>query len=359
MRIVFSAGGTGGHLYPALALAEYIKSQDKQAQILFIGSIYRIEATKVKEYGFDFYGLNIHTPSGSLIKKINGYKDVFFNINTCKKILNKFKPDVVIGFGGYASYAVLKASSALNIPYYLHEQNSIIGKANHQLLNKAQALICAYPLDLNTKTPIYNYGNPVSYHVRKSNFANLNDYGLSNELPTILVVMGSQGSMLMDEVIHKMITNLKPSNYQLIYISGHNYYEQYQNLKFDDKVRVIAYEDNLPSLIKSCSLIISRAGASAITEIISANKPSILIPSEHVANDHQNKNAQLLLKNECVEVIKEAELDEKMLESRIDYLINNSQILDKMALNTKKLNFDDSALLIYQLLKKEAGEDNE
>lgn len=353
MRIVFSAGGTGGHLYPALALAQYIALQNKDAGILFIGSNYRIEATKVAESGFAFAGLDIHTPSGSLLKKLNGYKDVLINIGTCKKILKAFKPDVIIGFGGYTSYSVLKAGAALNIPYYLHEQNSIIGKANRQLLKNAKGLIMAYPLTLKTTVPCYAYGNPVSYQVRKSVAANLNDYGLSNELKTVLIVMGSQGSMVIDDVIYALLTTLKPKNYQVIYITGPNYYQRYQKLSLAAKIRVLEYEDELPALLKACSLIVSRAGASAITEIISANKPSILIPSEHVANDHQNKNAALLLKQSCTKVIKEAELNEKMLTKNIETLINNVKLLEKMALNTKKLNFDDSAMLIYQLLKKE------
>ncbi|MDR3214953.1 MAG: UDP-N-acetylglucosamine--N-acetylmuramyl-(pentapeptide) pyrophosphoryl-undecaprenol N-acetylglucosamine transferase [Bacilli bacterium] len=358
MNIIFSAGGTGGHLYPALALASYIKSQDSSSQILFIGSNYRIEATKVSEYGFMFKGLNIKTPSGSLLKKVIGYKDVLLKIKECQKIIKEFKPDVVIGFGGYTSYSVLKASERLKIPYYLHEQNSIIGKANLTLLNKAQGLICAYPLELKTNTPLHLLGNPTSYQIKKSSIANLNDYGLSNDLPTLLIMMGSQGSMIVDEFIYDMIVHYD-DNYQLIYVCGNNYYDRYHKLKLNDKVKVIAYENNMPSLIKACTLIVSRAGASALSEIISANKPALLIPSIHVTNNHQYHNASLLVKNECALIINEAELSRNLLSTKINELLNDHDLLVKMIENTKKFNYDDSAMLIYQLLKNEIGDNIE
>lgn len=356
MKIIFSAGGTGGHLYPALALASYLKKQTN-AQILFVGSSNRIEAIKVPEYGYDFIGLDIKTPSGSFVNKAKGYFDVFANIKKCEKIIKDFKPDIVIGFGGYTSYSMTKAALNLKVPAVLHEQNSVIGKSNHALAKNVDALISAYDLTGQYKGKnLYCLGNPTAYQVMLMPEANLNDYGLSNNKKTILIFMGSQGSMIIDKVISKMLDNVVYDDYQFIYLSGESYYENYKDKNYPDNIKVLAYDNQLVSLIKKADLIVSRAGASALTEIISANKPSILIPSIHVTNNHQEKNAQHLEKAECALIINEEKLNEEVLLKNITNLIEDNETLLAMAENTKKFNYNDSALEISNLISKIIGD---
>ena len=356
MKIIFSAGGTGGHLYPALALADYI-CKHSDSSVLFVGSSHRIEATKVPEYGYDFIGLDLKTPSGSIVNKVKGYVDVFRNIKKCEKIIDDFKPDIVIGFGGYTSHSTLKAALNKNVPTILHEQNSIIGKSNHVLAGKVNALISSYDLqDQVSKENVYNLGNPTSYHVMQSESANLNDYGLSNDKPTILVVMGSQGSQTIDNIMFDILKEIVDIEYQIIYISGIDYFERYQDLEFASNIKVIDYENKLTSLIKACDLIISRAGASALTEIISANKPSILIPSIHVTNNHQYHNAMSLVEAKCAVLCEEnAELKENLIKE-MNNLINDDNKLMEMEKRTKVFNYNDSAMNIYALIKKIVGE---
>lgn len=356
MRIIFSAGGTGGHLYPALALADYI-CKHSDSSVLFVGSSHRIEATKVPEHGYDFIGLDLKTPSGNVVNKVKGYVDVFRNIKKCEKIIDEFKPDIVIGFGGYTSYSTLRAALNKKIPTVLHEQNSIIGKSNHVLASKVDALISSYDLqDLVSKENVYNLGNPTSYHVMQSEIANLNDYGLSNDVSTILVVMGSQGSQTIDNIMFDILNDLHDIDYQLIYISGVDYFERYMDMEFDKNIKVLDYENKLTSLIKACDLIVSRAGASALTEIISANKPSILIPSIHVTNNHQYHNAMSLVCAKCAILCEENnDLKDNLLKDMNELIKDEEKLLD-MEKRTKVFNYNDSAMNIHALIKKIVGE---
>ncbi|MEG0686075.1 MAG: UDP-N-acetylglucosamine--N-acetylmuramyl-(pentapeptide) pyrophosphoryl-undecaprenol N-acetylglucosamine transferase [Erysipelotrichales bacterium] len=358
MRILFSAGGTGGHLYPALALADYINDVDS-CEVLFVGSKYRIEATKVEQHGYDFIGLDIKTPSGNILRKTKGYVDVFTNIKKCEKIIDDFKPDIVIGFGGYTSYSIMKAAINKNIPTLLHEQNSKMGKSNHVLAKKVDAIISAYDItDQLSGVKVYQLGNPSSYQVQKVNKANLEDYGLSNEKKTVLVVMGSQGSQTVDEVMYSILKSLENIDFQLIYVSGENYYDRYKEEKFNSNIKVIGYENKLVSLIKSCDLIVSRSGASALSEIASSYKPAILVPSIHVTNNHQVLNSVALEKAEAIKVCHEDENLERELKTTILELIDNEKELETMSNNIKAFAYNDSAKDIYALINKIVGEKN-
>lgn len=358
MRIIFSAGGTGGHLYPALALADYI-SEHSKSEILFVGSLNRIEAEKVPLSGYDFIGLDMSIPSGSLVKKLKGYKSVFSNVKKCQKIINDFKPDIVIGFGGYTSYSIIKAAQNLNIPTLLHEQNSIIGKSNRVLSKKVDGLISAYDLSKQfDDEKVYILGNPTSYSISKAKKADLKYYGLDEKLKTILIVMGSQGSKTIDYVVSELLDSFSYDGYQIIYISGPDYYENYENNSYDKKIKILPYENNMASLIKACDLIVSRAGASAITEIVSAHKPSILIPSIHVTNNHQYHNAVALEKSKCCAIVEENDDLKNNLLSKIESLINDDKMMEKMINNTKLFDYSDSAMNIYNLMKKVVEEHN-
>lgn len=359
MRIIFSAGGTGGHLYPALSLADYISEQSENV-ILFVGSSSRIEAEKVPLKGYDFIGLDVSVPSGSLKNKIEGYYSVFKNIDKCLKIIDDFKPDIVIGFGGYTSYSMLKAAQKRKIPTLIHEQNSIIGKSNRVLIKKVDGLISAYDLRNQVgEEKVYQLGNPTSYSVNKSSVSDLSTYGLDNNLKTVLIVMGSQGSQTIDDVVADLIDDFSYEGYQIIYICGPDYYERYENFVSDKPIKIIAYENKLVSLINACDLVVSRAGASAITEIVCANKPSILIPSIHVTNNHQYHNALSLVKADCSIIVEENMHLKENLFKEIENLIKDEAKLKEMIAKTKLIDYSDSAMNIYSLMKKVVDQHNE
>ncbi|WP_423364511.1 undecaprenyldiphospho-muramoylpentapeptide beta-N-acetylglucosaminyltransferase [Mycoplasma sp. P36-A1] len=354
MRVIFSAGGTGGHLYPALALADYIKQQNKDNEVLFIGSKYRIEATKVAEHGYNFIGLDIITPSGSIFKKIKGYSQVFLKVNQCKQIIKEFKPDIVIGFGGYTSYSAIKAAIDLNIPTMLHEQNSVVGKSNKTLAKKVDCFITAYP-DIQNQTHTNNVielGNPTSYQVTMTPKTELASLGLQNNLKTILIVMGSQGSMTIDNAMQKYLKNIKNSNFQIIYVSGKDYYKNHENNKYNSNIKVLPYIDGLVSVIKACDIIVSRAGASALTEILSAHKPAILIPSKYVTNNHQYHNAKAIIDKKAALMIEETDNLETDLSNSIDLLLNDNKLYESIIKNTSDFNLENSAENIYKLMLK-------
>lgn len=356
MRVIFSAGGTGGHLYPALALADYIMQQDSKNAVLFVGSLYRLEATKVKEYGYDFIGLDIKTPTGNIFNKVVGYAQVFLKVSQCKKIIKDFKPDVVIGFGGYTSYSMMKAAIDLKIPTMLHEQNSVAGKSNLMLASKVDYFITAYPnIEKQTKTNnVVQLGNPTAFHVSNMPVAHLKDYDLDANKKTVLIVMGSQGSMTVDKAMQSFLKSANDVDYQIIYVSGTEYYENHQAIDYGSNIKVLPYVDGLASLIKACDLIVSRAGASALTEILTAQKPSILVPSKYVTHNHQYINAQTIVEGNAAVLVEEDENLASNLKQEIDRVLHDQQLYNELKQNTIKFSQANSAKDIYELMLKES-----
>lgn len=360
MRVIFSAGGTGGHLYPALALAKYMKEQDVNHEILFVGSKHRIEASEVENNGFDFIGLDIKTPGAKLKDKIKPYYEVFKAVRECKKIIKNFKPDLIIGFGGYTSFSVLRAGIKMHIPTIIHEQNSILGKSNEVLLPKVDVLITCYQ-EINDKlksNKVHLLGNPTSYTVLQANPSDLSNYGLSNVKKTVLIVMGSQGSFTMNAIIKNILHKID-KQIQVIYICGHNYYKDFDKFNANDNIKIVEYEPNLVNVIKACDLIVSRAGASALTEIVTARKASILIPSIHVANNHQYYNAKALSDAKCAIVIEEDKDLETNLLNQINSIISDEKHLKELSHNTEKLLVKNSVQKIYELMQQVAGDKHE
>ncbi|MGL4382366.1 MAG: UDP-N-acetylglucosamine--N-acetylmuramyl-(pentapeptide) pyrophosphoryl-undecaprenol N-acetylglucosamine transferase [Bacilli bacterium] len=359
MRVIFSAGGTGGHLYPALYLAKYMQSQNPDLQVLFVGSKYRLEASEVIKYGFDFIGLDVKTPSGHIFNKVKGYLDVFLNIKTCKKIINEFKPDIVIGFGGYTSYSIMEAANQLKIPIVIHEQNSYLGKSNQVLAKKAKAIITCFDLSSQITHNVYQLGNPVVYKTALSQLVDLKSLGLNPNYQTVLIVMGSQGSQTIDLVIRSLLKKLALHQTNLIYVCGHDYYQGNDQSLLQDNILILPYSDNLGGLIKSSTLIISRAGASSLAEISFAKKPALLIPSIYVTNNHQYHNAKLYEQAGSAIIINEDQDLEQHLLNNITTLINDEPRLHEMAQASSKVNYPKALEKIYELIVRIVGETSE
>ena len=295
MRVIISAGGTGGHIYPALAIAKKIKEKDKTAEILYIGTTNRMEKDIVPKEGFDYVGINVEGLRRSLSPK--NIKSMFLFINAiskCKKIIKKFKPDIVIGVGGYVSAPVIYAAHKLGVKCCIHEQNSILGITNKFASNFADKIFVSFKSSIDSiedKSKVIYTGNPCSENAIKIEPAKKKEYGLSDNKRLVLIVMGSLGSKTVNEKMKQMLTLYNNKDYEVVFVTGKNYYDEYKNNKYTNNIKIVPYIDNMTRLLKKTDCLISRAGATTLSEIASLCVPSILIPSPYVTENHQYKNA--------------------------------------------------------------------
>ena len=223
MRIIFGTGGTGGHLYPALALASYIKRQDPASEFLFVGTTNRLEAQVVPKMGYAYRGMDLQGLVGSPVNKAKAALKFVRSISLSKKIVREFKPDLVIGFGGYPSASIVLAAAKLHVPTMIHEQNSVIGLANKILIKHVDAIVACYEKAAKEfpQEKTYLYGNPRATEVLETELRDLSSvYQLDKNKKTVLVVMGSLGSSSVNRVIEEAMDDLANKDYQLIFVTG-------------------------------------------------------------------------------------------------------------------------------------------
>lgn len=354
MRVIITAGGTGGHIYPALAIANKIKEMNSKSEILYIGTHNRMEKDIVPAAGYKYEALEIYGLSKTEI--LRNIKNIYLIIKARKKsmeIIKEFKPDIVIGVGGYISYPVIMAAKKSNIKIFLHEQNSIPGKANKILSRYADVIGVSFEDSLkhfNHKKVILT-GNPCSENALKIKATSKNKYDLNPKKKTVLFVQGSLGSEVINNKMVNFLSSIDNEAYEVLYIAGKNYYEKFIKNKFSKNVKVVPYVDNLSSVMKSVDLIITRAGASTISEITALGLPCIFIPSPYVANNHQYYNALSLKVAGAGLLIEQNELEAKILKEKINHLLNNYQVYQDMKKNLQKLCIKDSSTKIYNILK--------
>lgn len=360
IKVIMAAGGTGGHYYPALALAEYLTNRMEDVKIYFVGSNNRIEAILSKNNNYPFYGLDLKTPGISFYSKVIGYSSSYIKIGEAKKIIKKIEPDIVIGFGGYTTFSFLKAALSLKIRVILHEQNSVLGKSNRVLFPKVDMLLCAYESLANklVNNKVKYVGNPSSYFVKIKEPLSLSEYGLDENKKTILIVMGSQGSKAFNDFFLSNIDRFNLMKHQIIFVTGKNHFDLFTGIE-SVYVKLLPYCDNLVGLMKSCDLVISRAGASSITDVIYTNKPAIFIPSRYVTDNHQYYNALTLVKNNCSVMVEEDDNFDQNIFSKIDELINDDNLLNGYANSLSKISNIDSVNLIYNEIIRLCGVENE
>lgn len=357
MKVIVGAGGTGGHLYPALALVEYIKEVEPDSEFLFVGTKDRLESVVVPQQGYNYIGLNVRGLVGNPIKK--GIAAAIFvkSIFTAKKIVKKFNPDIVIGFGGYPSASVVEAASRLGYKTMIHEQNSIIGLTNKILINKVDKIVCCYDKAYESfpKEKTYKLGNP-----RASVIASIEPddifekYGLDKDKPLVTIVMGSLGSKSVNEMMLTSLKSLEQKNYQVLYVTGKPYYEDMKAKlgKLNSNIKLVPYIDDMPSVLKNTNLVVSRAGASTIAEITAVGIPAILIPSPYVAANHQEYNARELVDRNAAMMILENELNSDDFIAKVDYILDNEMTQESMRKNAKALGKPNACQDIYKLIKE-------
>ena len=355
MKIIVTAGGTGGHINPALAIINKFKEKEKDLEVLYIGTHNRMEKDIIPKLGIKYIPIEIY--GFSKTKILRDFKNIFLIAKAkkeCIKIMKDFKPDVVIGVGGYVTYPVIKAAKSLNIKTVLHEQNSIPGKTNI-FLSKIVDLVCISfknsTSHFHNDNVVYT-GNPCGDDAIKVEAYDKTKLGFNKDKRLIIIVAGSLGSSSMNEKFKTYLNLVGNEDYEILYITGKDLYEDFiLDSSFPQNVKVVPYFDNLSSLMKSADLIITRAGASTLSEIISVNIPSILIPSPYVSNNHQYYNALDLVNLGVAILIEEKNLNAEVIQVNVNELMNNSEKYQNMKDNLKKISDSKASDKIYDAIK--------
>jgi UDP-N-acetylglucosamine--N-acetylmuramyl-(pentapeptide) pyrophosphoryl-undecaprenol N-acetylglucosamine transferase len=354
MKVVITGGGTGGHIYPATAILEKIKKIEPSSEFLYIGTHNRMEKDLVPKMGIRYEAIKMTGISRKInLQNIRTFFYLFFGILKSRRILKKFNPDVVVGTGGYVTVPVIYAASKLKIPTFIHEQNATVGMANRFLSKYATKIGVSFEDTLKDfpKDKVFFSGNPRAEQVYHYQGSGKTAYGFSKDKKLVLVVSGSLGARVINESIYNNLEEISKKDYEMLFVTGNEFYEEIKNnLRKYDNIKVVPFID-LAQILKDVDLMVTRAGATTISEINAIGIASIMIPSPNVVDDHQVKNARNLEKHGAAVVILEDELTGEKLINEIDRIINNSDILQKMRENSFRLGVRDSALRIYEELK--------
>lgn len=355
MRVVISAGGTGGHIYPALAIINKIKEEEPNSEFLYIGTTDRMEKDIIPEknipyVGIEMKGLDRKHPLSN-IKIFNMYKKA---IKKAKEEIIKFNPDVVIGVGGYITAPVITAAKKAGYKTIIHEQNSVLGLSNKLLTKKVDKVLLSLPKTMeyfkNGKA-VYT-GNPRSEEIVNIKPIDKKSLGLNNNKQLVVIVMGSLGSATINAKQKDLIKEFENKDYEVILITGNRYYDDYKKMSIPSNVKVVPFLNNLINVLKVTDLIVSRAGASTISEITAIGLPSIMVPSPYVTNNHQMKNAEELEELGACKILTEDNFDKEHLIPLIDQILSDKSLYNKMQTATKKLGVTTSATKVYNEIKK-------
>lgn len=365
LRVIISGGGTGGHIFPAVSIANAIRELRPDAKILFVGALGRMEMQRVPQAGYEIKGLPIRGFFRPLWKPANiGVAfDYLKSKRMAKQILREFQPQVAVGVGGYASSAALGAANSLGIPTLLQEQNSYAGLANKNLAAKASKICVAYegmerffPADKIMLT-----GNPVRQQLLDTKVTReeaLKTFNLDPDKKTVLLVGGSLGARTINESVLNHLDEIRESGLQFIWQTGKYYSAQIaETLKQKgqpDNLRVLDFISDMAAAYRAADLVISRAGASSISEFCLIGKAVILVPSPNVAEDHQTKNALALVHKDAALYVKDAEAKDQLIPLAIKTVVDDAR-LKTLSDNVLKLALPDSAKIIAQEVLKLAN----
>ena len=355
MKVVITAGGTGGHIFPALALISKLKEKDKNVEILYIGTTNRMEKDIIPKEGIPYIGIEMKGLNRkNIFKNIDVMKTYLKAVSKTKAELTKFKPDIVIGFGGYISAPVIYAAHKLKIKTIIHEQNSIPGVSNKFLSRYVDKVLVSFKESIkdfpNDKT-IYT-GNPRSEQIKDIEKIDKTTLDFKKDKALIIIVMGSLGSLTMTKKLKETLPLFKNKDYQVLLITGKDYYDDYKDIKLSSNVKLVPFVDNLLGLMKDADLIVTRSGASTIAEITSIGLPAIMVPSPYVTNNHQYVNAKSLEDDGACIILKEEDFDKNSLVDLLDKTINDKKKLNSMRSALLKRGVTDSATRIYEEIIK-------
>ena len=363
-RVILSGGGTGGHIYPAVAVAEALKRKHKEnVEILFVGAEGKMEMEKIPALGYDIVGLPVAGLQRRLdLKNLLVPFKVVSSAMRARKVIRDFSADIAVGFGGYASAPVLWAAQQMGVPTVIQEQNSFAGLTNKMLARSARRICVAYdemerffPADKIIKT-----GNPLRGRFAptkgKSDEA-LAHYGLKAEMPTLLVVGGSLGTRTLNEMMKRWILSLegKPAPVQVIWQTGKFYEAEMHSFFEQHKVENIwmgAFIERMDYAYEVADTVVSRSGACTVSELCLVGKPTIFVPSPNVAEDHQTKNAMALVERDAALMVRDAEAIAKGMDVALELLLDNER-LKQLSRNIATMGIADAAERVVRQIEKE------
>jgi len=356
-RFILSGGGTGGHIFPAIAIANELKRRYPKAEFLFVGAKDKMEMEKVPKAGFSIKGLWI----SGLHRKLT-LKNVLFPLKLVSslvkagKIVNRFKPDVVIGTGGYASGPLLQRASGKHIPCLIQEQNSYAGITNKLLAKRVQKICVAYEgmEKFFPKEKIVKTGNPVreglSALSTKKNVETHNFFELDGSKPILFVMGGSLGAAAINKLVETRLDFFKKLNVQLIWQCGKLYFDDYKKYH-TETVKVFGFLDAMDKAYTAADFIVSRAGAGSISELSLVGKPVLFIPSPNVAEDHQTKNAKALVNRNAALMIREKDAEDQF-EKTFSDLYDSKSLQQALSVNLKQMAMPNATNAIVNEIEK-------
>ena len=366
MKYLISGGGTGGHIFPAVSIANALREADPSCEILFVGALGRMEMERVPQAGYSIIGLPVKGFDRSRPwRNIRVVIDLIRSMIQARHIVLDFRPDVGIGVGGYASGAAMKVAAKMGVPILLQEQNGFAGVTNKLLKDDAKKICVAYEgmERFFPKEKIILTGNPVRQNLTTGTKADAikyfnDEFGMqfSTEKKTLLIIGGSLGARTINESIIAHLPELINSDIQVIWQTGKNYFANCEtalkenNSKFkiqNSKLLVTDFVSQMPLAYALADLVISRAGASSISELCLLGKPSILVPSPNVAEDHQTHNAMALVNKQAAVLVKDKEAKDSLISTALSLMQDNTQ-LEELHKNILKLALPDSARLIAE-----------
>lgn len=345
MRVIVSGGGTGGHIFPAISIANAIKLRYPDSDILFVGAEGRMEMNRVPAAGYKIEGLPVAGFNRkNLLKNIPVLGKLAKSLLKARRIIKEFKPDIAIGVGGYASGPILKMATRLNVPTLLQEQNSYAGVTNKLLAQKASCICVAYEgMDkFFPKERIILTGNPCRQDLLSdvSTEEAYNYFKLDTEKKTILIIGGSLGAKTLNDSVLNKLEEIRDSNVQLLWQVGERYLNEISSVLKDESVasniHLYPFIDRMDLAYKVADVVISRAGASSISELSILGKAVILVPSPNVAEDHQTKNALALVEKDAAILIKDADAKNDLIDMTLDLIKKESSLLS-LSDNIKKM----------------------
>ncbi|MFZ4544186.1 MAG: undecaprenyldiphospho-muramoylpentapeptide beta-N-acetylglucosaminyltransferase [Saprospiraceae bacterium] len=370
MKIIISGGGTGGHIFPALAIADHIKMLQPAAEILFVGAIGKMEMERVPKAGYPIIGLPVVGFQRRMTIK-NIRHNLLFpfklldSLLKARKIISDFRPDVVVGVGGYASGPILRVAMSMGIPGIIQEQNSYAGVTNKLLAQKAKKICVAYEeMDrFFPKEKIVNLGNPVRNDIWQNAISaeeGRKFYGLDANKKTIVVIGGSLGAKTLNEAVaHSKVLLQNQPEVQVLWQCGKLYYDLLSTTEVAGmkNVKLTAFLEKMDMAYAAADVVISRAGALSISEICLVAKPVILVPSPNVSEDHQTHNAMALVNNGAALLVKDSSAKEEMIQTTLDLLfdpVKKKALTENIARLAKPKAADDIAKIVIEIGTRKA-----
>lgn len=349
MKVLISGGGTGGHIFPAVSIANALREKYPDCEILFVGAESRMEMERVPAAGYNIVGLPIRGfDRKHILKNVSVLIDLFKSMRKAKKIIKDFQPDVAVGVGGYASGAAMKVAARMGVPVLLQEQNGFAGVTNKLLKNDAKKICVAYE-GMEKFFPaekIVLTGNPVRQNLAGGEKTEaLKEFGFSADKKVLLIIGGSLGARTINNSVIAHLSEIAESGVQVLWQTGKGYIEAARKAAepfMSERLVVTDFVGRMDLAYAMADLVISRAGASSISELCLLGKPSILVPSPNVAEDHQTHNAMALVNKDAAVLVKDVDADKDLISTALN-LINDEAKLNELSNNTKKLAQFDSA----------------